>query len=285
MTGRFITIEGGEGAGKSTAQAYLAERLAERGIAVLQTREPGGTPLAEAIRQTLLSTDGEHPVEMAELLLVFAARAQHLAKVIEPALAAGQWVICDRFTDATYAYQGAARGLSADLIAQLETLVQGERRPDAVVVMDLSPEVGMTRAKQRGELDRFEREEPAFYSQVRNAYLDRAQADPDRYRVTDAEQSLESVRQALSKLVEGWLCVGTPRCLHQSTFATPLHGWKLRCGAGQRAVPDSPAGTLFCCSAKTTWKPLCWGSCCQKLSCVRHLTRSPRVVNVTVAER
>ena len=205
MTGRFITIEGGEGAGKSTAQAYLAERLAERGIAVLQTREPGGTPLAESIRQTLLSTDGEHPVEIAELLLVFAARAQHLAKVIEPALAAGQWVICDRFTDATYAYQGAARGLSADLIAQLETLVQGERRPDTVVVMDLSPEVGMTRAKQRGELDRFEREKPAFYSQVRNAYLARAQADPDRYQVIDAEQSLESVRQALSKLVEGWL--------------------------------------------------------------------------------
>ena len=205
MPGRFITIEGGEGAGKSTAQAYLAERLAERGIAVLQTREPGGTPLAESIRQTLLSTDGEHPVKMAELLLVFAARAQHLAKVIEPALAAGQWVICDRFTDATYAYQGAARGLSADLIAQLETLVQGERRPDTVVVMDLSPEVGMTRAKQRGELDRFEREKPAFYSQVRNAYLARAQADPDRYQVIDAEQSLESVRQALSKLVEGWL--------------------------------------------------------------------------------
>ena len=205
MPGRFITIEGGEGAGKSTAQAYLAERLAERGIAVLQTREPGGTPLAESIRQTLLSTDGEHPVEMAELLLVFAARAQHLAKVIEPALAAGQWVICDRFTDATYAYQGAARGLSADLIAQLETLVQGERRPDTVVVMDLSPEVGMTRAKQRGELDRFEREKPAFYSQVRDAYLARAQADLDRYQVIDAEQSLESVRQALSKLVEGWL--------------------------------------------------------------------------------
>ena len=205
MTGRFITIEGGEGAGKSTAQAYLAERLAERGISVLQTREPGGTPLAEAIRRTLLSTDGEHPVEMAELLLVFAARAQHLAKVIEPALAAGRWVICDRFTDATYAYQGAARGLSTDLIAQLERLVQGERRPDAVLLMDLSPEVGMTRARQRGELDRFERETPAFYSQVRSAYLARAQADPDRYQVIDAEQSLESVQRALSKLVEGWL--------------------------------------------------------------------------------
>ena len=205
MTGRFITIEGGEGAGKSTAQTYLAERLAERGIAVLQTREPGGTPLAEAIRRTLLSIDGEHPVEMTELLLVFAARAQHLAKVIEPALAAGKWVICDRFTDATYAVQGAARGLSADLIEQLEGLVQGARRPSHVVLMDLSPEVGMMRARQRGELDRFEREAPAFYTRVREAYLARAVACPDRYRVINAEQSLESVQQALDKLVEDWL--------------------------------------------------------------------------------
>ena len=205
MTGRFITIEGGEGAGKSTAQTYLAERLAERGIVVLQTREPGGTPLAEAIRRTLLSIDGEHPVEMTELLLVFAARAQHLVKVIEPALAAGKWVICDRFTDATYAYQGAARGLSADLISKLEGLVQGARRPSHVVLMDLSPEVGMMRARQRGELDRFEREEPAFYTRVREAYLARAAACPDRYEVINAEQSLESVQQALDKLVEGWL--------------------------------------------------------------------------------
>ena len=116
---RFITIEGGEGAGKSTAQRFIADRLAERGIATVQTREPGGTPLAEAIRQTLLSVDGEAPVEMTELLLVFAARAQHLAKVIEPALSRGEWVLSDRFTDATYAYQGAARGLSTATILHL----------------------------------------------------------------------------------------------------------------------------------------------------------------------
>ena len=138
MTGRFITIEGGEGAGKSTAQTFLAEKLTGQGVSVLQTREPGGTPLAEAIRRNLLSIDEEAPVEMAELLLVFAARAQHLSKVIEPALNRGQWVLCDRFTDATYAYQGAGRGLSAQLIGKLEALVQGNRRPDTVILLDES---------------------------------------------------------------------------------------------------------------------------------------------------
>ncbi|MEK9792012.1 MAG: dTMP kinase, partial [Halieaceae bacterium] len=157
MRGRFITIEGGEGAGKSTAQSFIAETLEAKGVSVVCTREPGGTPLAEAIRHTLLSVEGEPPVELAELLLVFAARAQHLAKVIEPALAQGKWVICDRFTDATFAYQGSARGLSDETISALERLVQGDRRPDAVVLMDLSPEVGMARARARGDLDRFER--------------------------------------------------------------------------------------------------------------------------------
>ena len=130
LAGRFITIEGGEGAGKSTAQLRLRATLESRGISVVCTREPGGTPLAESIRQTLLDVEGEAPVEMAELLLIFASRAQHLAKVIEPALAAGKWVICDRFTDATFAYQGAARGLSNELIATLERLVQEGRQPD-----------------------------------------------------------------------------------------------------------------------------------------------------------
>ena len=134
MTGRFITIEGGEGAGKSTSLTFLADKLKAQGITVLQTREPGGTPLAEAIRRNLLSVDEEAPVEMAELLLVFAARAQHLAKVIEPALQQGQWVLCDRFTDATYAYQGAGRGLSAKHIGKLEALVQGDRRPDLSLI-------------------------------------------------------------------------------------------------------------------------------------------------------
>ena len=201
---RFITIEGGEGAGKSTAQRFIAERLAERGITSVQTREPGGTPLAEAIRQTLLSVDGEAPVEMAELLLVFAARAQHLAKVIEPALARGDWVLSDRFTDATYAYQGAARGLSVKVISHLEQLVQSGRQPDKVLILDLPPEIGMARARSRGELDRFERENHDFYERVRAGYLQRAVAMPERYSVIDAGQDLEAVQSAMAAEIERW---------------------------------------------------------------------------------
>lgn len=201
---RFITIEGGEGAGKSTAQRFIAERLAERGITSVQTREPGGTPLAEAIRQTLLSVDGEAPVEMAELLLVFAARAQHLAKVIEPALARGDWVLSDRFTDATYAYQGAARGLSVEVISHLEQLVQSGRQPDKVLILDLPPAIGMARARSRGELDRFERENHDFYERVRAGYLQRAVAMPERYSVIDAGQELQAVQSAMAAEIERW---------------------------------------------------------------------------------
>ncbi|MDA9942517.1 dTMP kinase [Luminiphilus sp.] len=201
---RFITIEGGEGAGKSTAQRFIAERLAERGITSVQTREPGGTPLAEAIRQTLLSVDGEAPVEMAELLLVFAARAQHLAKVIEPALARGDWVLSDRFTDATYAYQGAARGLSVEVISHLEQLVQSGRQPDKVLILDLPPEIGMARARSRGELDRFERENHDFYERVRAGYLQRAVAMPERYSVIDAGQELQAVQSVMAAEIERW---------------------------------------------------------------------------------
>jgi len=201
---RFITIEGGEGAGKSTAQRFISDRLAERGIATVQTREPGGTPLAEAIRQTLLSVDGEAPVEMTELLLVFAARAQHLAKVIEPALARGDWVLSDRFTDATYAYQGAARGLSTATILHLEQLVQSGRQPDKVLILDLPPEIGMARARSRGELDRFEREDHDFYERVRAGYLARAEAMPERYSVIDAGQDLPKVESALRAEIARW---------------------------------------------------------------------------------
>ena len=204
MSGRFITIEGGEGAGKSTAQGYIAEKLTQQGLSVVCTREPGGTPLAEAIRHVLLALEGEAPVEMAELLLVFAARAQHLAKVIEPALAKGEWVICDRFTDATFAYQGAARGLPAEAILKLENLVQGDRRPDAVVLMDLSPEVGIARARARGALDRFEQEDRAFYDRVRACYLSRAEALPAQYSIVDASQPLDAVQKDLSHLIERW---------------------------------------------------------------------------------
>jgi dTMP kinase len=204
MTGRFITIEGGEGAGKSTAQTFLAEKLTAQGISVLQTREPGGTPLAEAIRHNLLSVDEEAPVEMAELLLVFAARAQHLSKVIEPALNQGQWVLCDRFTDATYAYQGAGRGLSAELIGKLESLVQDGRVPDTVILLDMPPEIGMARARARGALDRFEQEEQSFFERVRQGYLDRAARFPDRYIVVDAAQDLSGVQKSLEAVMRNW---------------------------------------------------------------------------------
>ncbi len=202
---RFITIEGGEGAGKSTAQQYLAQRLRSEGQAVTLTREPGGTPLAEALRQVLLSPDGEAPVEMTELLLMFAARAQHIATVINPALEKGEWVICDRFTDATYAYQGAARGLSVDLIMQLENIVQGDLQPHQVILLDLPPEVGLERARARGELDRFERESIAFYERVRGGYLGRARDFPHRYTVIDATQDLHGVEAELENLVQEWL--------------------------------------------------------------------------------
>jgi len=204
MTGRFITIEGGEGAGKSTAQTFLAELLTARGISVVQTREPGGTPLAEAIRRNLLSVDEEAPVEMAELLLVFAARAQHLAKVIEPALARGAWVLCDRFTDATYAYQGAGRGMSFEQINKLEELVQGARRPDTVVLMDMPPEIGLQRAKARGALDRFEQEAQAFFERVREGYLHRARLDPERYVIVDAAGTLVEVQDTLASVATRW---------------------------------------------------------------------------------
>jgi dTMP kinase len=148
------------------------------GLSVTLTREPGGTPLAEELRQTLLNPHGEVPVEMAELLLLFAARAQHIANVIKPALDRGEWVICDRFTDATYAYQGGARGMSLEVITQLEKMVQGALQPHQVILLDLPPEVGLERARARGELDRFEREPMAFYERVRSGYLERVRTMP-----------------------------------------------------------------------------------------------------------
>jgi dTMP kinase len=202
---RFITIEGGEGAGKSTAQQFLASKLMSMGLSVTLTREPGGTPLAEELRQTLLNPHGEVPVEMAELLLLFAARAQHIAEVIKPALDRGEWVICDRFTDATYAYQGGARGMSVEVITQLEKMVQGALQPHQVILLDLPPEVGLERARARGELDRFEREPMAFYERVRSGYLGRVRTMPDRYTVIDASQDLQGVEDQLECVAQGWL--------------------------------------------------------------------------------
>ena len=205
MTGLFITLEGPEGAGKSTNREYLAERLREQGIDVLLTREPGGTPLAERIRELLLDPSDEPMAADAELLLVFAARAQHLQQVIRPALAKGSVVLCDRFTDATYAYQGGGRGLSIERIAQLEQFVQGELRPDLTLIFDLPVEVGLARAAARGRLDRFEQEGRGFFEAVRQAYLQRAEQAPQRYRVLDAGQTLAQVQADIDALLPSLL--------------------------------------------------------------------------------
>ncbi len=201
MSGLFITLEGPEGAGKSTNREYLAARLREQGIDVLLTREPGGTPLAERVRELLLAPSDEPMASDTELLLVFAARAQHLAQVIVPALERGAVVLCDRFTDATYAYQGGGRGLDVARIAQLEEFVQGALRPDLTLVFDLPVEVGLSRAAARGRLDRFEQEGRSFFEAVRATYLQRAEAAPARYRILDAAQSLEAVQRDLDALL------------------------------------------------------------------------------------
>lgn len=201
MSGLFITLEGPEGAGKSTNRDYLAAHLRDHGLDVLLTREPGGTPLAERIRELLLAPSDERMDADTELLLVFAARAQHLAEVIRPALARGAVVLCDRFTDATYAYQGGGRGLSVERIATLERFVQGGLQPDLTLLFDLPVEIGLSRAAARGRLDRFEQEGQAFFEAVRQAYLDRAKADPQRYHLIDAAQPLAIVQQSLDGLV------------------------------------------------------------------------------------
>ncbi|WP_426141672.1 dTMP kinase [Pseudomonas sp. DWP3-1-2] len=201
MTGLFITLEGPEGAGKSTNREYLADRLRAEGIDVLLTREPGGTPLAERIRELLLAPSDEPMHADTELLLVFAARAQHLAQVIRPALARGAVVLCDRFTDATYAYQGGGRGVSLQRISTLEDFVQGDLRPDLTLVFDLPVEVGLARASARGRLDRFEQEGRTFFDAVRSTYLKRADAEPARYRLVNAALPLSDVQQSLNALL------------------------------------------------------------------------------------
>jgi len=195
--GRFITLEGGEGVGKSTNLQFIKQLLEERGIPLVMTREPGGTGIAEKIRGILLERQAESLTEQAELLLVFAARAQHIQQVILPALQQGQWVVCDRFTDATYAYQGGGRHMDLQTIAWLENTVQGTLRPDLTLVFDAPIEIGMQRAKHRGELDRFETEQLAFFDRVRQAYLQRAATDMRRYKIIDASLPLSEVQQQL----------------------------------------------------------------------------------------
>jgi dTMP kinase len=187
--GRFITIEGGEGVGKTTQIAAIQCHLERKGIQVVQTREPGGTLLAERIRQLLLDSSSETFPDVCELLMMFAARSTHIANVIEPALRRGDWVVCDRFTDATYAYQGGGRGISPVTIQYLEGLVQGDSRPELTLLLDAPTEVGLQRARRRNPAaisDRFESERAAFFERVRGAYLDIARREPDRVRVIDS---------------------------------------------------------------------------------------------------
>ncbi len=198
----FITLEGIEGVGKSTNMALITDCLQQWGAHCTVTREPGGTALAERIRELLLASHDEPVAGMTELLLIFAARAQHLAQVIRPALQAGRWVISDRFTDATYAYQGGGRGLDNAIIASLESLVQDQLRPDLTFLLDLDPHTGLGRASRRAELDRFEQEKLAFFERVRSGYLQRAAAEPGRFVVIDAGQPLDQVQQEIRKVLE-----------------------------------------------------------------------------------
>jgi dTMP kinase len=191
--GTFITIEGGEGAGKTTMMERMAAWLAARGRNVVRTREPGGTELAEKLRDILLDKNTVNLSGQAELLLMFAARAQHLAELIRPALRRGDTVLCDRFTDATWAYQGGGRGLPLEDIAVLERLVHGDLQPDLTVLLDLSVEQGLGRASRRGEADRFEEESSGFFERVRQAYLQRATEAPERFAVVDASGPVEEV--------------------------------------------------------------------------------------------
>jgi dTMP kinase len=209
-TGRFVTFEGIEGVGKTTQVARLSSVLKARDIAHVVTREPGGTPLAESIRQIVLTAREETLPPTAELLLMFAARAVHLANHIEPNLRAGRWVICDRFTDATYAYQGGGRQLSAEPIRELERMVQNTRRPDLTILLDAPVAGALARAAARNAgsaADRFERERSEFFDRVRNAYLARAAAEPERIALVDATMSVDEVgARILDELkVRSWI--------------------------------------------------------------------------------
>jgi dTMP kinase len=202
LAGKFITVEGGEGAGKTSNLAFIRQLLEARGLEVVFTREPGGTPLGEALRELLLGHKHDGMSSDAELLMMFAARAEHLARVIRPALARGAWVLCDRFTDATYAYQGGGRGLDGGRIADLEQWVQGDLRPDLTLLLDLPVAQGLARAGERSAPDRFEREQLAFFERVRAAYLDLARQQPRRMRVVDASLALEQVQAQLAEQVQ-----------------------------------------------------------------------------------
>lgn len=205
MRGKFITVEGTEGVGKSTNMAFVEDYLKQAGIDVVVTREPGGTPLSEKIRDMLLDARQVAISEDTELLMMFAARAQHLNELIIPALENGQWVLCDRFTDASYAYQGGGRGIDESRIADLEQWVQGDLRPDLTLLLDMPIDEGLERAGKRSAPDRFEQEKQDFFEKVRNCYLDRAKRYPERFRVVDARPAIEQVQQQITEALESLL--------------------------------------------------------------------------------
>jgi len=200
--GRFVTLEGIEGVGKSTHLEFVRGWLAAKGLNVVVTREPGGTPEADEIRSTLLKVRGADFDATAELLLMFAARALHVEQVIRPALAAGDWVVCDRFTDASYAYQGGGRGIPSTRIAALERMVLDGLKPDLTLLLDAPLEVGRARVHGRGTLDRFEQEQDGFFKRVRGVYLSRARREPKRIKRVDATGDIAAVQREIADLLE-----------------------------------------------------------------------------------
>ena len=198
MRGKFITLEGMDGAGKSTHIPSIIQLLESRGLEVVSTREPGGTTLGEKLRELLLN-EAMHPE--TETLLMFAARREHIASVIEPALARGAWVLSDRFTDATYAYQSGGRGVSAEKVIALEQWVQGDLQPDATLLFDVPVEVSVSRLASARMPDKFERESAEFFTKIRNAYLQRASENPSRFRVINSNQALEAVQVNIKEIV------------------------------------------------------------------------------------
>lgn len=200
--GRFVTVEGGEGVGKSTSLEFLRELIESRGFDVLATREPGGTPAAERIRALLLEHGDEPMPDIAELLLFFAARSLHVENLIRPALARGTWVVCDRFTDATRAYQGGGRGLDESVIERLAELVHPGLEPDLTLLLDAPEAIGRGRARRRGDADRLERERSAFHKRVRDGYLQLAARDPARFCIVDASQPIARVQADIARAMD-----------------------------------------------------------------------------------
>lgn len=200
--GQFITVEGTEGVGKSTSMDFIENWLKKSGIELVVTREPGGTELGEKLREVLLDAKEQSMCDDTELLLMFAARAQHLQEIILPALREGKWVLCDRFTDSTYAYQGGGRGIEQLRIAQLEQWVQGDRRPDMTLVLDLPVAEGLQRAVKRSIPDRFELEKHDFFNKVRDTFLLRAKANPERYKIINAAPSIDDVQKSIQTVLE-----------------------------------------------------------------------------------